>query len=184
MKKILCILLVIVILSGCGSADGGMEQVLQLRSKLSAGCSFDANITADFGNKTYSFSLSCNCDGEGNLEFTVRSPESISGISGTVAAGEGNLTFSDVALSFELLADGQLSPVSGPWVMIKALLGGYITSVGADGEYCRATIQDSYEESALTVDIWLDEKSVPAQADILWENRRILTIAVEDFVIG
>ena len=184
MRRFIGILLIIMLLAGCGNGETCMEQALRLRSKLSAGCSYDARITADFGDKTYSFSLHCVCDGAGNLQFTVLVPESISGICGTVEAGAGKLTFSDVALSFELLADGQLSPVSGPWVMIKALLEGYITSAGMDGEYTRVSLRDTYEEKAMTVDVWLGQESVPVQADILWENRRILTISVENFAIG
>ena len=94
------------------------------------------------------------------------------------------MTFDDVALAFDLLADGQISPVGAAWVMMQALIGGYITSAGVDGEYTRVSIKDTYDADAMTVDLWLDGQNIPVQGDILWKDRRVLSIKVENFVIG
>ncbi len=184
MRKILCVVLIMLVLCGC-NGEKSMDSVLGLRGKLQNGSShFDAVITADYGDRVFHFTLSCSCDPEGNLQFNVVSPDTISDISGSITASGGKLEFDDTALAFPLLADGQLSPVSGPWVMMKALLGGYIQSAGADGEYLRATILDSYAEDAMTVDVWLNENLIPVQGEILWDGRRILTIKVENFEIA
>ncbi len=185
MKRILGLLLLIFVLSGCAGTSGDLDIVLSLREKLlTAQWKFDAAVTADYGDKTYTFAMGCDVDAHGNLSFTVTEPETIAGISGNISRGEGELTFADTALAFELLADGQLSPVAAPWVFAKTLRSGYITAVGADGEYTRVTINDSYAEDALTVDIWLTDAGVPAQVEILWAERRILTMEVENFVIS
>jgi hypothetical protein len=47
----------------------------------------------------------------------------------------------------------------------------------------RLTIDDSYEEDALKVDIWLDETDTPVRAEILYDGRRILTLIIKNFTI-
>lgn len=182
MKKVICLALIVLCFTGCNQNDS-MDEALALRSRLiGAGCTFQAQVTADYGDQIWNFMLECVMDSTGNLHFTVQSPKSISGIRGSISASGGKLEFDDTALAFPLLADGQLSPVSAPYILIKALIGGYITSAGQDGSYQRVTICDQYEEDALTVDVWLDG-GTPVQAEILWDNRRILTIQVGNFVI-
>ena len=42
------------------------------------------------------------------------------------------------------------------------------------------TIDDSYADEPMQVDVWLEE-NIPTGAEILWQGRRILTIRVENF---
>ena len=88
------------------------------------------------------------------------------------------------ALSFPLLADGQVTPVSAPYLLIKTLRGGYVRSVGEDGDFLRVTVDDSYEENALQLDIWLDSENHPIRAEILYDGRRILSMNIADFCIS
>ena len=147
----------------------------------SMGCRFDAVITADYGDILHTFSVSCCSDENGGLTFTVTEPETISGISGKISSEGGDLTFDDEVLAFELLADGQLTPVAAPWVLVKTLRGGYITACGRSGELMQASIDDRYEEDALRLDIWFDEENRPVQAEILYAQRRILSLEVKNF---
>lgn len=159
-----------------------MQRGMQLREDmLKNNCSFVAEITADYGDKSYTFSAGCTADSAGDLSFIVLSPESIGGISGKITWESGYLTFDDAVLAFPLLADGEVSPVSAPWLLVKTLRSGYLASAGMDGEFLMLTIHDSYEEDALQLDIWLDSENRPVHADILWQGRRVLSIAVKEF---
>lgn len=162
-----------------------MDRGLALRSSLlhASGCEMDAVITADYGDKTYTFAMGCQFDAYGKLTFTVTSPETIAGITGTVDAEGGNLTFDDTALAFPLLADDQLSPVSASWIFMKTLRGGYITSAGMVDEDVRLIIDDRYEEDALTLHIWLNGEGIPHLAEIFHNGCRILTVEVTNFRI-
>jgi hypothetical protein len=73
--------------------------------------------------------------------------------------------------------------VSAPWIFYTTLRGGYLTAAGMEDNLLRLTIDDSYEEDALTVDIWLDEADNPIRAEILFDGRRILTLNIENFTI-
>ena len=182
MKRIAALLCIVLLLTGCSGKDQGMDKAMGLRARLlSKSVSFDAEITADYGDKTYAFTMNCQADTQGNLTFQVLQPELISGISGTVSASGGKLTFDDTALAFDLMADGQFSPVSGPWLLMKTLRSGYLTSSNREGELLRLSIDDSYNDDALHLDIWLDDQNMPIHADILWQGRRVLSIAVKDF---
>lgn len=185
MKKIAALLIVLVMLPGCTGKRDELDRAMALRAKLLAceSCSFDAAITADYGDEVHTFALSCIGDNQGTVNFTVSEPETIAGITGSISSGEGKLTFDDTALSFPLLADGQVSPVSGPWVFLKTLMGGYLTACGQEGELLRLTIDDSYEEDALQLEIWLNGEDLPVQAEIIYDGRRILTMEVANFQI-
>jgi len=176
-------LLIAVMLTGCNASNREMERILALRQSLltANACSFTAKITADFGENTYSFAMSCIADSSGNVDFRVVSPESIAGISGHVRAGKGELSFDDSVLAFPLLADGELSPVSAPWLFWHTLLRGYIHAVSAEKDGLRATIFDSYESDSLQVDIWLNENNQPIFADLLWQGRNLMSIYIENF---
>ena len=182
MKRIVAVLCFLLLLTGCSKQNADMERAMALRSKLlSQSIQFETDITADYGDKTYTFSAQCGVDSNGNLTFTVVKPETISGITGTVSASGGKLTFDGKALSFPLLADDQITPVSAPWVFVKTLRSGYLTSCGKEKELLRLAIDDSYADDALHLDIWLNEKNLPVRGEILWQGRRILSLEVKNF---
>lgn len=183
MKRIFSIfVLLIVFLSGCAKSDDYLDRVMALRSRmLSTGASFDAKIVADYGDRQHTFATACTVDQQGNLSFTVTEPQSIAGITGKVSANGGKLTYDDHILSFGLLADGLVSPVSGPWVLMKTLRCGYLTSCSKEGDHLRVSIDDSYEADALHLDVWLGDGDFPVNAEVFWQGRRLLSICVTNF---
>ena len=183
MKKRLIFLVTILLLCGCSRGNDQFDRAMSLRTGLlnANGCSFVAQVTADFTDKTYTFTMRCQSDQEGNIQFEVLEPSYISGITGSIRYDGGKLTFDDTALAFELQADGLMSPVSAPWVLVRALRGGYVRSCGREDGLLRLTVDDSYEEDALMLDIWVGEENAPVQADIYENNRRILTLVISDY---
>ena len=186
MKKLAVTVLMMVFLSGCASGAGSLERAMELRAKLlgCTGCAFDAAVTADYGDEVHTFAMNCTGDNDGNLQFTVTAPETIAGITGKFEGQKGMLTFDDFALEFPRLTDEQITPVSGPWILMRTLLGGYLTACGPDGENTHVTIHDSYEDDALTLDIWLNPENVPIRGEILCDGRRIVTMDIENFTIS
>ena len=183
MKRISIIILCFLLITGCSYIDVPMDTVISLRQQLlkSKGCNFTCEITADYGDTLYTFLLACSSDEYGNITFQVEAPDSIQGIQGRIDQDGGKLTFEDQVLAFPLLAEGYLSPVSAPWVMIKSLRGGYIESCGTDESGHRVTINDTYTDEAMQVDIWLDDDNNPFFCQIIWKGTRILSMSVVDF---
>ena len=174
--------LLLVFLLGCSANDPAMEAALELRSRClgSSQVSFRAEISADYITHIDSFTLECSQDGDGTLTFAVLEPDDIEGIRGTVSGTEGTVEFDDTVLAFPLMAEGRLSPLSGPWVLMQAIRSGNILAAGREGELFHLTIDDSYADNALTVDLWLEDGAV-CQAEIAWEGRRCLTMTVEEY---
>ena len=182
MKRVAFLLLTLLFLCGCSDTSGQMDRAMALRGKLQQSeVAYDVNITADYGDKVYTFSMECQADTLGNVRFTVTEPSSIAGISGTVSKGSGKLTFDDKILAFDILADGLISPVSAPWVMLETLRSGYLTSCSQEGDLLRVAIDDSYAENALHLEIWLDSQDIPQQCEIYWQGRRLLSMDVRKF---
>jgi len=184
MKRVIAVILLLIVFSGCGEKDGALDRPMTLRKKLldGNGCRFDATITADYGDAVYTFSMECQADAQGNLTFTVKAPETISGITGVISDSRGKLTFDGQALAFAMLADGHVTPVSAPWLLIKTLRSGYLNACGNDGEYTKISIDDSYEADALHLDVWIDGNLLPVRGEILWQGRRVVSLEVGNFV--
>jgi len=181
LRRIGSLILLGALLCGC-SADKEMEAALALRSRMvSSGCSFRCEITADYIDYVEEFTLDCSAGADGTVEFTVIEPESIQGIRGSVDGTEGTLNFEDMILGFPLMADERLSPVAAPWILIKTLRSGYITACVREEDGLHLTIDDSYADDALTLEIYLDEDGLVEGCEIGWRGRRQVSMEVEDF---
>lgn len=180
--KALKVLCVVFILCGCKKANGPLDNAINLRNRIlqSNGCSFSAEVTADYGEKLYAFSMNCICDKEGNLAFSVTKPETIAGITGKVSATGGALTFDDKVLAFQTIADGQITPVTAPWLMLKTLRGGYINGCTSENDGYWISVDDSYQEDALRLNILINN-DVPVKGEIFWKGRRVMSVDVENF---
>ena len=169
-------------LVGCGD-NSALDDAIGFRERLltADGCVFIANITADYGNALYTFSVECRFAHAGDMAFSVLKPESISGIKGSITRDNGTLTFDDRVLLFHLLADDQITPICAPWVIMQAVRGGYIQSCGTEAGNTRVIIDDSYSNEVLLADVLFTDSMVPVSADIMWKNRRILAVTIESF---
>ena len=182
-RRIVPLLLVIFCFSGCGGKEaGGVEEAMAFRARLlaSQGCTFTGNITADYGDRSCSFTVDCQTDKDGNLQFTVGAPETIAGISGRVEAQGGKLTFDDVALDFGILADGQVSPVTCPYFMVRAWREAYLSSAGQTEDGLRVTFSTSYDAAPMTAELWL-KGGVPVFGEMSYAGRRILSMEIQNF---
>ena len=182
MNVLLCLLGLMTVLSGCGGENRELQAALEFRENLlkAQQCSFSAEITADYGDSLTEFTMECQGDNKGGLEFEIRKPEVISGIQGTVSDSGGTVRFEEDAVYFPLLTDDLLTPASAPWIFLKTLRSGCISAVCREEDLLHMTVDDSYAEDALRLDIWL-RANVPVQADISHNGRRILSLEVKNF---
>jgi len=182
LRKIYPVVLAVLLFCGC-TGNKGMEDALAVRSRLnSSGCSFRCEITADYIDHYEEFELECVTEADGTVAFTVLEPESIRGIRGTVSGTDGTLEYEDLILAFPLMADERLSPVAAPWLLLSTLRSGYITASVREDELLHLTIDDTYAEDALTLEVWIEKDGQIDGCEIGWRGRRLLTVEVEDFV--
>lgn len=186
MKKYIALVLIVtlVFLFGCRSKSDAVGEFISLRNKTLSctSCSFLADVTVDYGASLYSFSANCCMDAENNMELTIVEPSSISGIKANVSAETGKLTFDEQILLFETVADGKITPVGVPWLLIEAIRGGYISMCASEETGAFAQIDDSYKGANFSVDLRLDNQSIPVSAEIIWDGKRIVSMRISDFV--
>lgn len=184
MKRCGVLCLVCLLLTGCGGGSV-LDRALEFRQTLLAGtgCRFSLDLTADYGDQLCGFSLDCQADESGKVSFQLTQPQSLAGITGVLSGDTGALTFDGKLLAFAPLAEDLPTPVSSPWVLVSTLREGYIRSAGEEDRRFRITMNHTYAENALQLDVWLDEMNNPVQCDILSGGRRILSMAIRDFRI-
>lgn len=183
MKRVVLLFLCFLFLTGCSSKTAALDVGFQLRSDIlnSEGCSFVADVTADYGDDLYEFKMQCDFDKNGALAFEVIKPDTISGITGKIDANTGAFTFDDQVLAFQKLADGQITPVTAPWVLMKAIRGGYIAAGTKSETGYYLQLDDSFQQDLLTVDLWLDGNGIVSHGEFLWDGHRIVSVKVSNF---
>ena len=128
------------------------------------------------------FSALCTADNNGDLTFQVVEPSTISGVTGRVSGVGGAILFDDIVLAFPTIADGQITPVTAPWLFIKTLRGGYLRDCASIENGFSIAIDDSYSSEAFRLNIYTIADT-PVSAEIFWKGRRILSIVIENFAI-
>lgn len=183
MKRIIPLIVFVFMLAGCRSTEENMDRALGFRQELlrQSGCRFHCELTADYGEILYKFSLQCEADNKGNITFTVSAPDSISGITGQISNTGGRITFNDSVLGFPILSEDLPTPLSAPWIFMCALRSGYIRTCDVDNGLLTLTIADTYEEDAILVEIHFDEEDRPASCQFIWKGRRILSMMITSF---
>ena len=183
MKRVFALLLCMCIFTGCGISQNDLDLAMTLRSQLQQadGCSFVAQITADYQDEIQSFSLQCRSDRLGKVEFCVLAPDLIEGITGYISADDAALTFEDTVLVFSPLADGQIAPVVAPWLVLRSLKSGYLSATSADNDGYRIHIDDVYFGESVRIQVQISSNNLPVAAEIYWQGRRILSIQIQNF---
>ena len=182
-KKLLCCVIMCIVLAGCQNKASPTQEALDLRTDLleAGGCRFRAVIGADYGDRVYSFTVSCAYDTDGITELTVLQPEEIAGISAKIFDSSAIVEFEDLELDFGVMANGVVSPMKACSILGRCWSASYISCGGSDGELKRITYLDGYEEKELTVDTWLDSSGAPVYAEISYDGARCLTLQLSDF---
>ena len=70
---------------------------------LENGCSFEAEITADFEDYVYSFTLSCEEDSDDSMQMRILAPDTLAGITAQIEGERAKLVFGDTEAAFGTL---------------------------------------------------------------------------------
>ena len=185
MKVLAIVLVIMILLSGCSVESDCTKMATELRNRVmtSESCSFQAVITADYGDAIFTFQMDCTSDETEDVRFTVTDPETISGISGSVSGDSGAFLFDNAMLVFPVLSEEELTPVVAPWIFMNTLRSGYISSCETtDSGFC-IYLDDSFEEDPLRLQIYCNADMMPEGAEIFYHDRRILTLDIQNFQI-
>jgi hypothetical protein len=174
-------LLACLVFTGCGK-EGGVSGAIEFRAQLvrAGGCSFTAEVTADFGDEVYAFTLQCESDADGTTDITIIQPETLAGITATVTDSGGQITYDGMAVDFGLLASGDVIPAAAPAIVVSCWGQEYIESAGPEEGLERVTYTKGFDDKQLTADTWF-ENGVPICAELCYNGQRILKLTITDF---
>ena len=185
MRRAIAVLMagLFILLGACGE-EASVSPAIEFRAALvqAGGCTFRADVEADFGGNVEHFTLDCEADADGTTRFSVVAPETLAGISATVTESGGKITYDGMAMDFGLLANGNVIPAAAPALAVCCWSGEYIASGGEEDALYRATYEKDFDEKMLTVDTWY-ENSIPICAEVCYNNQRILKLSISEFTM-
>lgn len=189
MKRTLWIVLFICFfISACSgqTSDSGLQRALDFRTALmaSAGCAYEARVLADYGERVYDFNLQCEYIPDREAKLTVISPDIISGISAVISSDGTNVEFDGASLDFGEMANGNVAPMTVPFLLGRAWSSEYIHSVGQDGDYILVSYLMGYGDREIVVETWLADDGTPVRCDISHAGTRCITVSISDFKLN
>lgn len=134
MRKRLCALMMIIpLLAGCGAGEqkgdhSAEELALTIRGEYLAmtACSAVADITADYGQRVYEYTLAIAWQKDGETVLTVIAPETIAGITARLKDGAGYLEFDGASLETGKIMPEGLSPIEAVPAIMNSIFSGFI----------------------------------------------------------
>ena len=116
------------LLTGCtggGSSARSKLEAAQSVYRTMSGCTAQAEITADYGQRVYGYTVDLTVQG-GSGVMTVKEPENLAGTVLTWSDGETKLAFDGAELDTGALSDSGLSPADAMPAILTACQGGEI----------------------------------------------------------
>ena len=147
MRKLLLCVLMMTLLTGCGTAkvSEAEELALTIRGEYLAmeNCAVQAAITADYGQRVYQYEMAVAVSGEETV-LTLSAPETVAGLTARLTGEENLLEFDGVSVETGPLDESGLTPVSAIPVLLEAAKSGYITACALeeDGALLRVDCGD------------------------------------------
>lgn len=136
MRRRLCALMMILpLLAGCsrgeqGSGTSAEELALTIRTEYLAmkACNTTVDITADYGQRVYEYTMSVSWQKDGETVLTVEKPENIAGITARIQSGSVMLEYDGASLETGMLSADGLSPMEAIPAVLEYILSGYIAA--------------------------------------------------------
>ena len=190
MRRLFACVLMMTLLAACGPAGETPEDAafqIQRRYREMAGCSATVDLTAEYGDRVYDFTVDAVCRKDGETVLTVTAPELIAGITARLAEGETVLEYDGAALSLGDLDGEGLTPVSAiPELFRQAASGNMAECSWADGEQTRlqALCRDpEAEENTGSEFLLVFDRDTQAllSAELSRDGVRVLTAQFSEF---
>ena len=176
-----------VLLTACGgntpSAEAKVQEMRAIYQSME-GISAAAEITADYGERLYTYSVSV----EGNSSagtMAVQEPENIAGTVLQWSEEKTSLNYENVTLETGAISDSGLSPADAFPAILAACRGGSIKECCLEEEETVLYAElENPEEETCTVTCWFDAETYALhRAELAESGVRVITLDFADFTI-
>lgn len=137
-KIISCVLMMTLLLCGCGASDSDSPENLAalIRAEYLAmsGWSATVKLSAAYSEQVFDFTVKTVWQREGDTLITVTEPDLIAGITARIREGETILEYDGAGLSLGMLDLSGLTPVSAIPALMGCITTGYMARCSWSGE--------------------------------------------------
>lgn len=179
-------------LCGCTGSQEEDELALQLREDFLAmtGCSGQMELTADYGQRVYSYSVTFSGDQEQGMTLVLTAPEEVAGITAVIEHGQTNLVYDGVRLETGPLNEDGLSPLDALPALIRAVQSGCLAETGSEllgeTETLRLCYREPEQEAGASMEtvLWLDkDRKTPLRGELRSHDSTVIRCEFSAFNI-
>ncbi len=157
------------------------QQALAFRQDVMQNvCSFEAELSADFGDTVCQFALSCVHTPGSGTEMIITAPETLAGLTASASEEGAKLVFEGTEAAFGTLAGLGLSPMTAPELLAQGWENGYIQYTGLEDGLLHVTYLCGYDEDEYRADTWFQD-GAPVRAELSCDGQMAVQIDVTDF---
>ena len=175
------------LLTGCtggGSSARSKLEAAQSVYRTMSGCTAQAEITADYGQRVYGYTVDLTVKG-GSGVMTVKQPENLAGTVLTWSDGETKLAFDGTELDTGALSDSGLSPADAMPTILTACQGGEIVDCcmeeQAGGQVLHGTLDLDGDQGG-QIQCWFQPDSYGLlRAELSQDGVTVVTMQFSDF---
>lgn len=198
MRRIVCALMMtLILLTGCSrreqsSIKSAEELALNIRTEYLAMtvCAGSVDITADYGQRVYEYSMDIRWHKDGETKLTVTAPENIAGITARIQDGNSYLEYSGASLETGVLSGTGLSPIEVVPAVLEYICSGYISASDFETEGDQTLLwflcadPDCQPGAGIEAAFWFDPDShALKQAEILSDGYCVVRCVFREFVM-
>ncbi len=194
-KRVMCaqMITLCLLLTACGGGSAGRgeeELALDIRTEYlgMTSCTAVVDVTADYGQRVYEFTLELNHQKAEETVLTVTAPEDIAGVTARIAGDTATLEYDGVSLETGALDTTGLSPVSAVPVLLNYVKTGFIAEVNREelGETAclRVSCRDPELQPGVGTEgtLWFDlETHALVQGEIAVDGTRVILCEFTQF---
>lgn len=187
MKKMLCsILLMLVLLAGCGEKTIGRAEELQERYAQLASYETDVRAVVPREEETFSCTLRLTSEGE-SVRAEVLAPEELAGIAAEMT-GEALALLYDGMILDALSLSPRVSALSCAPLLLKEFPEAYLESCGSETlsgrETLRADFSITLAEETFSCALFFEESGAPVYGEIAQDGKIIAAVEFTNFTFG
>lgn len=184
-------MILVLILTACGGGGNEAEECLQqVRGRYleMTSCAGHVEITADYGQRVYSYGLNFTWKREGETLLVVTTPKSVAGTTARIAGGETALEYDGVMMETGPLDSTGLTPMDALPALLAYAREGYLAEcVFEDWEnetWLHVTCRDPGKDPGQGVEaqIWfLPEDGAMTRGEISEDGRTVILCDFTEF---
>jgi hypothetical protein len=183
--------MILILLAGCSGGSSKTAQAeelaLTIREEYAARTAWSAkaNLTADYGQRVYTFALTAQGD-ENETALTLTAPETVAGMTAHLKDSGGVLEYDGVWVETGTLDGGGLTPAEALPELIKTARSGYFRSACWDGDETLLRVDCGDPEGQTgkgrEITLWFDrETHALTGGEISWDGARVVSCEILEF---